>query len=505
MKFVFAYDKETIKSTPECYFQYPSQHNNNSDSYPYEYLKQLNVSVPTNGWPAHNLMSQFLEQNIDGRISNNEFERSWLFGLFENTLLRNKKKYTLTTVEEALNNTTKFIYPLSIRLWRFPNNTNIPVSFLINNPFKVALQKVIPAINKGQCCLLIQATIWPVSPNKDKSKILVLQRMLRHAGIKSLQNVFLITATEGTVGNDESILIKTLFWEHFESSIILNNKENIDYKTKLSKCKTDTKFKRFLYLNHKERAHRVYMYYKLCTKVSDFHKKFAASFCPGRPLFSDSLDNSNKTTCNKFFNKFSREIKKIEDTDLPSWFTHPQTREQFCQNLLMTQNINKLSLTCDLATWDEKIWRTNLHQWTLFAKPWENSGIYIGTETTESYKDSISKKEYLTLTEKTFKPIAMKSPFIIYGQPFILKKLHEYGYKTFSSLWDESYDTKIDLVERVNSIINTIQYLNNLSDCDFYNLLKEAHEIVEHNYNHMMNNRYPEKHIYNELTNFMLG
>jgi hypothetical protein len=76
------------------------------------------------------------------------------------------------------------------------------------------------------------------------------------------------------------------------------------------------------------------------------------------------------------------------------------------------------------------------------------------------------------LTEKTFKPIAMQHPFMIYGQTNSLDLLHQLGFETFENLFDESYDhyypfevepngdLEIDKDYRLNIIVNNVKNFN---------------------------------------------
>lgn len=45
-----------------------------------------------------------------------------------------------------------------------------------------------------------------------------------------------------------------------------------------------------------------------------------------------------------------------------------------------------------------------------------------------------------TITEKTIRPILLKTPFIIQGPPNYLKNLKKLGFKTFDKWWDEVYN-----------------------------------------------------------------
>jgi hypothetical protein len=44
------------------------------------------------------------------------------------------------------------------------------------------------------------------------------------------------------------------------------------------------------------------------------------------------------------------------------------------------------------------------------------------------------------ITEKTFKPIALQHPFMVYGHSNTLTRLHELGFETFPEMFDETYD-----------------------------------------------------------------
>ena len=58
----------------------------------------------------------------------------------------------------------------------------------------------------------------------------------------------------------------------------------------------------------------------------------------------------------------------------------------------------------------------------------------------------------LFITEKTFKPMLQLQPFLIQGNRHTLKKLQEFGFKTFPTLFDESYDDLPTVEERTEAI-----------------------------------------------------
>lgn len=69
----------------------------------------------------------------------------------------------------------------------------------------------------------------------------------------------------------------------------------------------------------------------------------------------------------------------------------------------------------------------------------------------------------LHLTEKIFKPIVIKRPFILVGSPGNLAYLKSYGFETFDKWIDESYDLESDPDTRLCMIVNEIKKLCTLS------------------------------------------
>lgn len=109
------------------------------------------------------------------------------------------------------------------------------------------------------------------------------------------------------------------------------------------------------------------------------------------------------------------------------------------------------------------------------------------TESMESFVHVVTEtcfwEQKKHLTEKIFKPIVLKQPFILLGCVNNLSYLKEYGFKTFDRWWDESYDSCQDPIERINQVVKIIEKLCQLSNSDLTNLLHEMEEVLEHNYN----------------------
>ena len=88
------------------------------------------------------------------------------------------------------------------------------------------------------------------------------------------------------------------------------------------------------------------------------------------------------------------------------------------------------------------------------------------------------------LTEKTFKPICQQTPFILVATSGALEYLRSYGFRTFDSVWDESYDLEPDTQRRVARIGQLLQELNELDQPKRQHLYEQAIPIVQHNFNH---------------------
>ena len=123
----------------------------------------------------------------------------------------------------------------------------------------------------------------------------------------------------------------------------------------------------------------------------------------------------------------------------------------------------------------------------------DNSYFSIVNETLFYGFDSSNKRplfhqlnaEYssIFISEKTFKCLAVKHPFIVFGRPGTIKGLHQLGFKTFSPFFDETYDNIIDDDIRFDAIFNEIERLINLSDAEWVSLLENIKPILDYNNN----------------------
>jgi hypothetical protein len=85
-----------------------------------------------------------------------------------------------------------------------------------------------------------------------------------------------------------------------------------------------------------------------------------------------------------------------------------------------------------------------------------------------SFVNIIAETNFFTnivhLTEKSYKPIAYKQPFIMFATSGSLKAMREQGFVTFNSIWDESYDLETDDTQRFFKVLELIKEIASWSD-----------------------------------------
>jgi len=134
------------------------------------------------------------------------------------------------------------------------------------------------------------------------------------------------------------------------------------------------------------------------------------------------------------------------------------------------------------------------HSFVLSAIPeTQRSFIYVVTET-------CYWERKCHLTEKIFKPIVSKMPFILVGPAHNLAYLRSYGFRTFDRWIDETYDTIEDPVKRMHAIGAVLLDIGNRSLDDLQDLLCEMQEVLDYNYNLFYSQEFLDS-CWQELTN----
>jgi len=99
----------------------------------------------------------------------------------------------------------------------------------------------------------------------------------------------------------------------------------------------------------------------------------------------------------------------------------------------------------------------------------------------------------LYMCDKIVKPLVQGHPFIALMNPFVLEKLKGLGFETYNEIFDESYDTEINIDKRFSMVVNQIKKYIDLWNSDkneLHNIFsnKVVLEKRKHNQNWSFNN-----------------
>jgi len=106
------------------------------------------------------------------------------------------------------------------------------------------------------------------------------------------------------------------------------------------------------------------------------------------------------------------------------------------------------------------------------------------------------------LTEKTFKPICLRMPFVIVSCAGSLEYLKTYGFLTFDSIWDESYDLESNDDLRLKKIATLLKGLDDMSHRELQQIYRAAAPMIEHNYRHFYSGAF-EQVLWRELSQML--
>jgi hypothetical protein len=89
-------------------------------------------------------------------------------------------------------------------------------------------------------------------------------------------------------------------------------------------------------------------------------------------------------------------------------------------------------------------------------------------------------------TEKSWRPIIARRPFITMAGRHHLANLRRLGFRTFNNIWDEGYDD-YGMQWRVHEILRLLETISQWTPLQLEEKLKEMQPILDHNYNVFMN------------------
>jgi hypothetical protein len=166
---------------------------------------------------------------------------------------------------------------------------------------------------------------------------------------------------------------------------------------------------------------------------------------------------------------------------------------EYADNIVRTRNSNETVMYLpewkgDLTKWKEFFVAYVPHKAdTLTLEQHNDHGHCETAHFTDAYWNFVTETgiEHDTfLSEKTFKPISRLQPFVILGSYKSLELLHDLGYKTFSSVIDESYDLISDNKERIKKATEIALQVAEWTHEKHINVIKQIKPILEHNQQH---------------------
>jgi len=108
--------------------------------------------------------------------------------------------------------------------------------------------------------------------------------------------------------------------------------------------------------------------------------------------------------------------------------------------------------------------------------------VTIEHDRNDELDDDPFSRKHTFVSEKTYKPIIAKKPFIVFSEPGFLDAMRQIGFQTFHPFINEDYDHIRDYDVKIDKIIKEVQRISNLKKEDYENLLEQCQPIVKHNY-----------------------
>jgi len=414
------------------------------------------------------------------------------------TILSKRKKVIRKSLSQALTGTDKFLYTITPRYF---------IKSLIDTPqknfIKVILSpELIQSINNNQCMFIIN-DITEHSFYTDEH-FYMLKRYCDEVNL-DIKNIAIFTTNIYNIRNNK-YNFNVVCWPQWECATRHARTHYLRHTyTHFSEVKQTYKKYRMLLLNARQRQHRYYLCYEIWKKNNFSFNNICVSLEEIKYdellKLSPYLIRDNITEYCNYFSSLSTNSEEISNLHL------------FLSKLPLFTEFDKqeiVKIEADQTPQKESRITTKFSKnkffkychWNRFNMDmYKNCDIHIVSETLAESRNN-TDYSHMFITEKTYKPIAFKAPFIVLGQSNILKFLRQCGYKTFSCLWDESYDEEEDSQKRADKVINTIDSILKLSDEEYNALLIEAKKISKYNYE-IFKSRVPEQPYFDSVDAFL--
>lgn len=99
---------------------------------------------------------------------------------------------------------------------------------------------------------------------------------------------------------------------------------------------------------------------------------------------------------------------------------------------------------------------------------------------TESYVNFSSH-----FSEKSYKPLFYKKPFITFAGPYYYTTMKKYGFELYDELFDYDFDTNENVEERISDILFQLLEINMLSIENLNDIIDNIKDKINHNFNNL--------------------
>lgn len=261
----------------------------------------------------------------------------------------------------------------------------------------------------------------------------------------------------------------------------------INYRSKMS-LEADDLFVKFFDINEFEQLDD--------NKTDNFTKKFINMnwrYAPHRQLISAYLANYEVDSYLTWYFKSDMSVVSVE----PWYSIHHWIQKNPNAFQKMITGFNKLN---SKSPWniDLKVKDHTLISHSYFKKMFPTGMIFdhkiqsfgdnkdrLKTAYADVFVDIVNESRFAQPTanysEKVYRPMFYKKPFVLVAPPHTLHYLKEQGFQTFGDFWDESYDALEDHESRLFAIFDIIDQINNMSISDLKIIYNRMLPILEHN------------------------
>jgi len=220
---------------------------------------------------------------------------------------------------------------------------------------------------------------------------------------------------------------------------------------------------------------------KFCSKKATFYngkinpaRIIALNYFSKHNLIEDCFYTFNDISIDISIDKLKDifPVDKIKDqysfNSLPEYLFETENLLKFQQT---TKNKNFTQFICDT----DHIFNSHLH-------------IVIETDCQRFKKDqnNFCHKNWVFLTEKTYKALMSLQPFIIYGNKGSIQTLRNMGFDVFDDIIDHSYDKLNESGEKLMLFLKEANRLINLDHSDWLDFGATNFNRLYHNYNHFI-------------------